>query len=315
MGFEIIVEEALNFSIITLINTDTKHEAEIYSFGALLNAFRFPFENSIINVVDGFSSPQDAKQNIAPFFRGAKLSPFVCRMKNGTYHFHGKDFKIEKFYLKEHALHALMYDAVFEIKRSTTDQESASVVLFHHYDGSDNGFPFEFDMEVEWKLSEGNMLTCKTTVSHTNPFAIPYAEGWHPYFSLDTSVDECYLQFDSKQMVEFDDTLIPTGNLVADERFNTKHYMKDVKLDNCFVLDQSSSQPKIVLSSDKLKLTILPEDSYPYLQVYTPDDRKSIALENLSGIPDCFNNGIGLKMIEPNETASFTTHYIPSIIN
>jgi aldose 1-epimerase len=236
-------------------------------------------------------------------------------MKDGKYNFHGKEFQIEKFYLKEHALHALLYDAVFEIKGSRTDQESAAIVLHHHYDGSDNGYPFEYDIEVEWKLSEGNMLSCKTSVSHTNPFAIPYADGWHPYFTLDTTIDDCYLQFDSDTMVEFDKSLIPTGKMIKDERFKNKNYLKDVVLDNCFVLDKSSSQPRITFSSEKLRFTILPEGSYPYLQIYTPDDRRSIALENLSGIPDCFNNGIGLKMIEPNESTSFTTHYHPQVIN
>lgn len=315
MAFEILVEEAVNYSVITLRNTESKFEAEIYSFGALLNAFRFPFENSVINIVEAFSSPEEAKQKITPLFRSAKLSPFVCRMKNGSYQFHGKDFVIEKYYLGKNAIHALLYDAVYEIKESITDQESAAVVLYHHYDGSDNGYPFEFDIEVEWKLSEGNILSCKTTVSHTNEFAIPYADGWHPYFTLDTSVDECYLRFDSKEMVEFDEELIPTGKMIADERFFTKQFLGDIKLDNCFVLDQSLTQPKIILSSEKLQLTVMPELSYPYLQIYTPDDRRSIAIENLSGLPDCFNNGIGLKMIDPNEQVFFTTHYHPEIIS
>jgi aldose 1-epimerase len=314
MPFEILVTEAVNYSVITLRDTETKHEAEIYSFGALLNAFRFPFENTVINIVEGFSSPEEARQKITPFFRGAKLSPFVCRMKNGRYNFKDKEYTIEKYYLGKNAIHGLLYDGVYEIKESITDQEGAAVVLYHHYDGSDNGYPFEFDIEVEWRLSEGNILSCRTTVSHSNEFPIPYADGWHPYFSLDTSIDECYLQFNSREMVEFDEALIPTGKMIADERFNSKHYLNSVKLDNCFVLDSSVTQPKAVLSSEKLKLAIIPDQAYPYLQVYTPDDRRSIAIENLSGLPDCFNNGIGLKMIGPNEKVSFATHYHPEII-
>ncbi|HEX6915001.1 MAG TPA: hypothetical protein VF145_07155 [Chitinophagaceae bacterium] len=308
MELEIIVEEALNYSVITLRNNRSGYEAEIYTFGALLNALRFPFRQSVINVVEGYQSPADAQREMVPFFRSAKLSPFVCRMRNGTYRFDGNDYKVEKFYLGEHALHGLLYDAVYRITESRTDQESASVVLHHHYDGSDNGYPFEFDISVEWSLSAANVLSCTTTVSHTNQFAIPYADGWHPYFMLDSNIDECYLQMDSSRMVQFDGALIPTGNIVSDNRFREKHFLKDVFLDNCFVLEQSE-MPRVVLSSEQLRLTIIPEISYPYLQVYTPEHRRSIALENLSGIPDCFNNGIGLKMISPNETASFTTHY------
>jgi aldose 1-epimerase len=315
MAFEIIVEEALNYVVITLRNTETKHEAEIYSFGALLNAFRFPFGNSVINIVDGFTSPSEAGQHITPFFRGARLSPFACRLENGHYRFNEVDYRVEKFYLGAHALHGLLYDAVFGIKESRTDQESASIILHHHYDGSDNGYPFEYDTEVEWKLSEGNMLSVTTTVRHNNSFAIPYADGWHPYFTLDTTVDECFLQIDSNEMLEFDKELIPTGKVIADDRFRTKAYLKDVALDNSFILDTQQAQPGCRFSSERLQLAILPDGSYPYLQVYTPDDRKSIAIENISGAPDCFNNGIGLRMIPPNEAVSFTTRYIPQVIS
>lgn len=315
MAYEIVVEEALNYSIITLRNTETKYEAEIYSFGGLLNGLRFPFENSVINVVDGYSSPADAKKAITPFFRGAKLSPFPCRLRDGKYQLHQQEYRIEKYYLEENAIHGLLYDAVFEVRESRTDQESAAVLLYHHYDGSDNGFPFEYDMEVEWKLSEGDVLSCTTRVSHTNEFAIPMADGWHPYFSLDMSVDDCYLQLDSKMMLEFDDTLMPTGELVSDNRFSDKIYLKETSLDNCWLLDQSLSQPKVIFSSERLRLTVLPDPSYPYLQVYTPDDRKSIALECLSAAPDCFNNKMGLIMIAPNEKVSFTTRYYAAAIS
>src|SRR5688500_11033964 len=149
MAFEILVEEAVNYSIITLRNTETKHEAEIYSFGALLNAFRFPFERSVITIVVAFSSPETAKQTKTTLFGSTKLSSFVCRMKDGKYQWREHDYKIEKYYLDKNAIHALLYDAVYEIKESITDQESASVILAHHYDGSDKGYPFEFDIEIE----------------------------------------------------------------------------------------------------------------------------------------------------------------------
>jgi aldose 1-epimerase len=45
------------------------------------------------------------------------------------------------------------------------------------------------------------------------------------------------------------------------------------------------------------------------LQIYTPEDRKSIAIENLSSAPDAFNNGMGLLVLEPGETKMFTTTY------
>jgi len=59
----------------------------------------------------------------------------------------------------------------------------------------------------------------------------------------------------------------------------------------------------------KVQIEITPSSSYPYLQIFTPDHRNSIAIENLSAAPDAFNNGIGLKVLEPNEAVNFSTQF------
>jgi aldose 1-epimerase len=61
--------------------------------------------------------------------------------------------------------------------------------------------------------------------------------------------------------------------------------------------------------ANKIQLEIIPARSYPYLQIYTPPHRKSIAIENLSSAPDAFNNGMGLVTLAPGESADFTTTY------
>jgi aldose 1-epimerase len=63
-------------------------------------------------------------------------------------------------------------------------------------------------------------------------------------------------------------------------------------------------------STKKVQIEFHPERSYPYLQIYTPDHRKSIAIENLSAAPDAFNNGMGLKVLSPNEAVTFTTKFV-----
>ena len=59
----------------------------------------------------------------------------------------------------------------------------------------------------------------------------------------------------------------------------------------------------------KYKLQVTPITNYPYLQLYTPPDRKSIAIENLSGAPDCFNNKMGLQELQPQKKIIFETAY------
>jgi aldose 1-epimerase len=60
---------------------------------------------------------------------------------------------------------------------------------------------------------------------------------------------------------------------------------------------------------------IRPESSYPYLQLYTPPHRESIAIENLSAAPDAFNNGMGLINLEPGASATFKTAYTISCLS
>jgi len=208
-----------------------------------------------------------------------------------------------------HAIHGLTFDAVYTIQEASADDKQASVILNYHYNASDKGYPFPYDITLKWKLEAGNKLTVRSAIRHSNPAAIPYAEGWHPYFKLGTAVNDYSLQFDSDTLLEFDETLIPTGEKVKDERFLTGTVLKDTFLDNCFELNNTPN-PKCIISNHQLQVTIQPTGSYPYLQVYTPPHRKSLAVENLSGIPDAFNNGTGLKLLEPNHTYTFATSYI-----
>jgi aldose 1-epimerase len=59
----------------------------------------------------------------------------------------------------------------------------------------------------------------------------------------------------------------------------------------------------------KIQIEVWPDKAYPYVQLYTPDHRMSIAIENLSAPPDTFNNGISLMILPPDANAVFTTTY------
>lgn len=311
---ESIITNKQEHPIITLKNSNNC-SAEIYAFGGFINAFSVATSDGLLNVIDGFASVEDAMQNITPAFKGSFLSPFTCRMKKGEFKFNTGDYKIDKFYLEPHAIHGILFDIVYDIIKTESNDSEASVTLQHQYKGDDKGYPFPFTITHKWLLKADNFLSVTTTILHTNKQAIPYAQGWHPYFTLGGLVDDCALQFDSNTMLEFDDTLLPTGKLLATNQFEKGTTLQGIVLDNCFELIKTVGEPKCVLSNKNVVLTIKPDISYPYLQVYTPPHRKSIAIENLSGAPDCFNNGMGLQLIKPHIPAIFTTSYTVSALN
>src|SRR5258705_10864013 len=141
MAFSVYTDDTDIFPVIHLKDEETKTEAVIYSFGALLNAFIIHGKQ---DVIAGFNSCSDAKENITNGFKSCKLSPFVCRIPGGKYVFNQQAYKTGKFFLGGEAIHGLLYDALFNIISSGADDTSAFVTLQYQYEKKNEGFPFDY---------------------------------------------------------------------------------------------------------------------------------------------------------------------------
>lgn len=310
MPFSIQQTPGTLFPVITLEDSDSHCAAEIYSYGALLNAFRIATPGGQHNMIDGFDSPRDAIDNMLQGFKSAKLSPFVCRLGKGIYHVEGKTYTINKFYLGEEAIHGLIFDAIFTVTDAGATNDHAFVHLQYDYASDTEGFPFPYRTEVIYRLYTGGRLTLDTIVTNTGNQQLLLSDGWHPYFTLGETVNNLQVQMNTNTMVDFDDRLLPTGTYTPYTSFSTMKPFGETVLDNCFVLN-NFDQPSCILydPGTGIQLTVQAGNTYPYLQVYTPPHRKSIAIENLSSPPDAFNNGIGLLTVTPGGKVSFATTY------
>ncbi len=253
-------------------------------------------------------SRMDFEANVHKGFKSAKLSPFVCRLKNGAYTWEGITRNTGKFMLNKDALHGLLYDVPFTISKEWSNAEECGVEMEYDYRGDMPGFPFPYRCVVSYTLGPGNSLTISTSIRNpaNSSSAIPITDGWHPYFSLGGRVDDWWLQIASDQMLEYDDSLIPTGKFIRNNSFQEGRLIGDIKLDNGFLLEKNSS-PLCILKNpgNNISVEFISALNYPFLQLYIPDHRKSIAIENLSSAPDAFNNGMGLAILKPDETISF----------
>ncbi len=301
------------FDKIILQDADAGTSVEIIpSCGGILHTFTVLHNGNLLNVIDGYDNETDFKTNVtAKGFKSCKLSPFACRIKNASYTFGKKNYTIEKFLLNGSALHGLLYDAPFTVTKTWDGEKSAGVTLHHQYTGTDKGYPFRYDCEVLYELKNDNALTITTTVINKEECEIPVQDGWHPYFTFGGTIDDLQLEFQSKEMVEFNEALIPTGKLLPYQEFGSLKKLSTAQFDNCFTVNFAECQPLCVLRDkvQKIQLEIYPDKSYPYLQIYTPPHRKSIAIENLSAAPDAFNNRMGLIILAPESSAYFTTTY------
>jgi len=319
--FTIQKKKESGFDTIVLQNDETKNYAAIApACGAVLLEFVVEQNNVLLNVIDGYKSADEFKNQLAEKgFKGCKLSPFVCRLNQSKFTFADKEYVVEKQKSSpnKHAIHGLIYDKSFEIISETANDKEAAVTMKYEYREDDPGYPFSYDCIVTWRLEKNNKLTVITECVNKDEGLIPIQDGWHPYFTLGDTINNLDLEFQSLKMVEFNTELLPTKKLIDYNRFATIEKLGDRFLDNCFVLDSQECQPLCVLrnADKKIEIQLLPDESYPYLQVYTPPHRKSIAIENLSGAPDGFNNNIGVTTLEPGQSSLFKTSYKIVLLN
>ena len=279
--------------------------------GAMLHAFTVLYEKDAINIIDSYDNKKEFDENAeANGFKGLKLSPFPCRIPDALYHFNNHEYQLNNFLLNGSAIHGLLYKQTFRLMQEQATEDFACITVIHEYKGGDAGYPFPYNCIIDYRLEKGNALSITTTVKNTGASALPIADGWHPYFTFGGKVDDLELQFQSQEMMEFIN-LIPSGKILPYTAFASPARIGETALDNSFILDFSKAQPMCILRDPATgwQLEIRPGQSYPYLQIYIPPHRNSIAIENLSAPPDSFNNGIGLIILGAGNSTSFATQY------
>lgn len=306
------------FDIVRLLHQKSGCFAEIIpGCAAMLHAFGVRNQNVDVQLIESFNSLGEYKERVEPEgYKGCKLSPFVCRIKNSTYIFGEKKYTVENRSGADHALHGLLYNKAFEIVDEVSNDMHASVSMKYNYKGDEQGYPFKYECLVTWELFGDCLLRVNTVIENKDIGLIPIQDGWHPYFNFGHTIDELELEFQSKNMLVFDNDLIPTGEKIPFDKFITVTPIRDLHFDSCYELDLQECQPLCVLRSPikKIEVKIFPQRSYPYLQLYTPDDRQSIAVENISGPSDGFNSG-NFTTLEPGQITNFATAYQVHFLN
>jgi aldose 1-epimerase len=252
------------------------------------------------NIYDGYESFEDLDS--LSWGRGILLAPFPNRLRHGKYSFEGTDYQ---FPINDKgtgtALHGFISQSSFELGKVETNEKSASVSCHTIYDGKHTYFPFPFKAEVQYKIDDKGEFRMHFSIMNTGRSNMPVGLGWHPYFNLSKKVNDTVLKLPSLDIIEIDKNMIPTGEKNSFIVFESPTKIDHFVLDNCFKLDEESKLAKVVLEGEYGRLTYTQNTDIPYLQVFTPPHRQSIALEPMTCNVDAFNNGDGLKILAPND--------------
>ncbi len=249
---------------------------------------------------------QPAKLRANPLYRGRILFPFNDRIRNGRYRYREKTYQLECNCDEDgSAIHGLVYDQPFEVLSTEAEPHHAAVSL--HYSIQQDrfpGYPFAAGLGLEYRLEPGRFRLLFQVVNNGDR-TLPFTVGWHPYFTVGGAIDSAELRCPAERFVAVDKDLYPSGSFPdtsgSKYDFNEFRLLKEMDLDTGMTALSSGKTElrqggrSIIIEQDPAQL--------PFTWLYIPEDRKSLAVEPVSGGTDAFNReNLGQRDLSPGET-------------
>ena len=237
-----------------------------------------------------------------PYHPSALLAPWVNRVRNGNYSFKGKNYQLP---INEPALGNAIHGLLARKSFTLVNQSSSSVTLMHEYKGEEPNYPFPFEFQYTYTLTDSGALEVTFEAKNTGVGPLPFACGWHPYFSFpDTTVDDLEINFKPISRFLSDSQMIP----LKEENLNGKQQFKfsSDKIDHVFRLEPMEIHRTEFIDTKHQKRLILEQSSilFPFLVVFQPEGFNSVAIEPMTANTDAFNTGDGLIELAPSEAFS-----------
>jgi len=291
------VIEQNGYDLYCYTSDDGEVSIEIFPEKALISDIKLKGQS----IICGPKSNEDFSQNTS--FKSSYLTPFPNRLKGGKYEFDGNTFQFPiNDEPNQNALHGFNIDAPFKLMDESA-QGSLRLSFVQEYLGENACFPFPFSFNVIMTIDQFKFELIMQ-IQNIGDKPMPIGMGWHPYFTLQNKIDNCALCIPNCKKIEVDERKIPTGKRTAYKEFSKSKLIGDAHFDTAYLFEKDADFTSVTLESDLYKLRYYQETrdtKFNYLQIYTPEDRESIALEPMSCNIDAFNNQEGLRILAPRK--------------
>lgn len=300
-----------------VLQRDDGAEFEVLSgYGCGLNAWRVNGQDLLMGYRQG-----DDIAKIAPDTNaGCRLTPFPGRTAYAKFTWNGNTYPLENnVSWAPHALHGFLQNKEWAFQSFESDSESCTAVFSCDWSGAYAGFPFPY-RATNIITFTGETVTIQSRVENLGAKDMPYSEGWHPYFMLGEKIDGLTMKIPETKLALLDKADLPTGNFQDDTRFVAGREIGDEFINDCFCLNDEfakvlvtdtqdlTNNAHVILSSATKVLDIWQRagvEQYNAIQMYTPPDRMSIAIEPMTSEPDALNHHRGLIVIPPGAFRTF----------
>jgi aldose 1-epimerase len=289
-------------SLITLTDLATGSSATISPVGAGILAL----ELSGIKVIEQLAEDRPE------LYAGVVLAPWSSRIAAGKYSLpDGRNLEVPiNEPERNNALHGLVYNRSFEIKRSSDSAVELTIDI-----AESAGYPFSLKLALSYELEDGELFVSFAVRNLSNQKA-PFGIAFHPYLSTSWAKGPVLLQSDAKTVLDLDSNLIATGKISAASSAKDLSVGKKViaaGLDDDYTdlyFEKGIATTKL-LTEDGSGVEVWQEDIFKHIVVYTTDSFEAdsglisaVAIEPSTSEVNAFNSKQDLIWLEPNQTRS-----------
>ncbi|MEP7766014.1 aldose 1-epimerase [Sanguibacter sp. 25GB23B1] len=289
---------------------------EVAFFGATVLRWLVPHDGELVDLVDGYRDAEEMRSQDG--VRNGVMAPFCNRVSDARYVFDGVHHDLLPGSADRTIYHGLVRTEPFSLARLDQTDEMAVAVLRCGAlaGGTAPGYPFEVDVEVEYRLGP---TTLDVAITGTNVGAevAPFASGWHPYFRLPGAddVDRLHLDVPATMAVRTDDRLLP---LAAGRAFVAQDAVRWRPVGGAVVdaafggLQRVHGRASTTLTDPATGAGLVLHQDEGLVHVFTGDTlargrRAAVAIEPVEAMTDAFNRPDCAEAIRlaPGEARSF----------
>lgn len=247
------------------LSNDKQMSVSVLNYGGIITKILAPDRNGVVeNVALGLKDYQDYEAN-PPFF-GALIGRVAGRIQGSSFELNGEKYSLEANDGENH-LHGGsegFHQVIWEVTPFQFDG-NVGLTLTHKSADGEGGYPGNVEVKVTYTLNNENQLSLAYEATSDQTTALTLTN--HCYFNLSgdlkNTVQDHQVTIDSRQFVELDENLVPTGTILQVEEtsfdfrqgrrlgdgFNGEVEQNKIAgngYDHYFIFDHSAEQQAIV---------------------------------------------------------------------
>ncbi len=236
-------------------------------------------------VLNGKKIIKESNDKISTHGGAAVLMPFANRIRNAEYSYNGKHYNLPEND-GNNSIHGLVRDIQFDYILNEKSVKFTTTLDSKYYPGKAN-------ITLKYTIENNSFITEASIKSLDSK--IPVEIGFHPYFYAEPPYK---IYYDSElKKLEYTDNYFPDGKLINENLNNID--LSKMDLDNAFIAENKAITLKYANTS--IKIT---RKNMHYIVLYNGlyTEKKSIAIEPMTGAPDVFHNHMGLIELDKGQT-------------